>query len=128
MRGLSDGGPVIPLLALVIAWLSCAAYVARTTTLRTNVRWLHAILTFPVVVLLVPAGVIVAKVLVPELYDVIERVEALETMSADGRIHLAELSSIALAVPLPAFFFWRYRRLMDRQEQRALDRFRGEGV
>jgi hypothetical protein len=128
MKGFSEGGPAIALLALAIAWLTCAAYVARTTPLRTNVRYLHAILSFPVVLLLVPAGVVVAKILVPELHDMIERMESLETMSADGRIHLAELSSIVLAVPLPAFIFWRYRCLMDRQEQRALDRFRDEGV
>src|SRR5687767_14529961 len=128
MKGLSDGEPIVPLLALTIAWLSCATYVARTTPLRTNVRYLHAILSFPVLLMLVPVGVIIAKILVPELYDRIEGIEMLATMSADGRIHLAELSSIALAVPLPAFLFWRHRRLMDRQEQRALDRFRDEGV
>jgi len=77
---------------------------------------------------LVPIGVIIAKILVPELYEWIESLEPLATMSSDGRTHLAELTSILLAVPLPAFLFWRYRCLMDRQEQRALDRFRDEGV
>jgi hypothetical protein len=128
MKELTGGGPIIPLLAVAIAWLSCATYVARTTPLRTNIRYLHAFLSFPVLLLLVPAGVIIAKILVPGLYDWIETIEMLAPMSADGRIHLAEVSSIVLAVPLPAFLFWRYRCLMERQEQRALDRFRDEGV
>ena len=128
MKGLSDGGPMLLVLAFTITWLTCATYVARTTPLRTNVRYLHAILSFPVVLLLVPAGVIIAKILVPALHDAIDGLPELASMSADGRLHLAELSSIALAVPLPAFVFWRYRCLMDRREQRALERFRGEGV
>ena len=128
MKGFEGGGPLVPALALAIAWLCCAAYVARTTRLRTNVRYLHAILSFPVVLLLVPAGVITAKLLVPVMHDVIDRLPELASMSADGRLHVAELSSIAAAAPVPAFLFWRYRRLMDRREQRALERFRTEGV
>lgn len=127
MNGLFDGAPIF-VLALAITWVLCAAYVARTTSLRTNVRYLHAILSFPMLMLLVPAGVIVAKFLMPELYDVIDRLPELASMSADGRMHLSELSAIALAVPLPAFIFWRYRCLMDRREQRALERFRDERV
>jgi hypothetical protein len=128
MKGLSDSGPIVPMVGLAIAWLSCSVYVARTTPLRTNVRYLHAILSFPVLLLLVPAGVMIAKVLLSPLGSSIEGMSALSALSADGRRHLAEMAAIALAVPLPAFLFWRYRCSMDRREQRALERFRDEGV
>ncbi len=128
MNGISAGGPILLALALAIIWLSCSLYVARTTSLRTNVRYLHAILSFPIALLLIPAGVLIAKALVPELADTFDRIPELGVVSPDGRRHFAELSSIALAAPLPAFLFWRYRRLMDRRDQRALERFRGERV
>ena len=126
MNELSDGGPIILMLAFAIAWLACSLYVARTTPLRTNVRYLHAILSFPVLLLLVPVGVMIAKGIAEPLAAVFSR--ELRTMSADGRRHLSELAAIMLAAPMPAFLFWRYRSLIERKEQRALERFRDEGV
>jgi hypothetical protein len=128
MKEFSDGGPIIPMAALAIAWLSCAAYVASTTPLRTNVRYLHAILSFPVLLLLIPAGVLIAKGVLFSVGASIEGSEALSMFSVEGRRHLAQLAAIALAVPAPAYVFWRYRCSMDRAEQRALERFRDQGV
>jgi len=128
MNGLeTNGTPLLVGAALLLAWLATAILVTRTSSLRTSARYLHAVLSFPVVVLLRPVVAWGAATIAPHLAPLLEAQPALlASMSVGGRSFLAETLAIGLAGALPALLFWRYCRFIEHREARTLERLRTE--
>ncbi len=127
MNGLDATGlPLLVTMALLGLWMGSAIVVTRTSSLRTSARYLHALLSFPVVVVLLPLVAYGAAMIAPHLTPLISAQHALASLSVGGRSFLAETLSIGLAGLLPALLFWRYCRFIEHREARTLERLRTE--
>lgn len=122
MRGLLTSGPLLLLLTLIALWVGSAYFIVRTTPLKTGARYLHALLSFPLILILLPVAVYVTLELTPHATTLVNGIPELTSLPAGARLLLGQVLSVAASAALPALLFFRYRRFIDRREARTLER------
>lgn len=127
MNGIETSGlPLIGAVALVGLWVGTGIVVTRTSSLRTSARYLHAVLSFPVVLMLLPVVAYGAALIAPYLTPLLKTQPAIAALAVGGRPFLAETVSLGLAAVVPALLFWRYYRFIEDREARTLERLRSQ--
>ena len=111
------------LLALtVIGWVLTTQLVAKTSPLRTYLRYLDAATVFPMIVLLLPLSIWAAEQLAPMLLDAAAGLRNGMKPLASPRIRHAIVVAIILIglAPIPYLFRWGWRRFLLQHDERIM--------
>jgi hypothetical protein len=108
--------------ALAIVWLGSAVIVARISTLQTHLKYVDALIVFPVAALLLPASIYVAEQLAPETLVLLRSFsKTLLAPLTPGLRHACAVAVILAAIwSVPTWTFYYWRKFLHAREERIL--------
>ena len=107
---------------VVAAWVLTSFVVAKTSSLRTYLKWVDGFLAFPVAMVMLPLCVYLAEELAPYFLGMSHQLkhQAIRSVSAELRHAAAVTCTLFLIGPIPGFLYWSWRRHLHRREKRIL--------